>query len=127
MIRQTFRIVGAILLSMAIASCDNANTLEVTATAYTSHKSQTDSQPNIAAGGAELKPGMQVIAVSRDLLEIGLGRGKEVEIEGFSGTWKVRDKMHARWEKRIDIYMGMDVKAAKEWGKQKVVIRWEKQ
>ena len=88
---------------------------------------QTNAQPTIAAWGDELKPGMQAIAVSRDLLKLGLGHGVEVEIDGLPGTWTVLDKMNARWEKKIDIYMGLDSKAAKEWGKQPVVIRWEEQ
>ena len=42
--------------------------LKVTATAYTSDPNETDSTPNIAAWGDQLKIGMNVIAVSRDLL-----------------------------------------------------------
>jgi len=34
------------------------------------------------------------------------------------------NKLHKRWMRRIDIYMGNDVKAAKEWGKREVTIRW---
>ena len=123
-VRRICCIVVATLLAIAIASCDTVNSLEVVATAYTSHEFQTNSQPTVAAWGAKLKPGMKAIAVSRDLLKMGLGRDQEVEIEGLPGTWKVMDKMNARWEKRIDIYMGMDLKAAREWGKKTVVIRW---
>ena len=32
--------------------------------------------------------------------------------------------MNKRWKKRIDIYMGTDVKKAKEWGKKKVTISY---
>ena len=32
--------------------------------------------------------------------------------------------MNKRWEKKIDIYMGLDIEAAREWGKRKVVISW---
>lgn len=32
--------------------------------------------------------------------------------------------MNKRWTKKIDIYMGVDVKAAKAWGKKKVTISW---
>lgn len=46
----------------------NSNNLRVTATAYNSHSSQTDSTPNIAAWGDRLRPGMKAIAISRDLL-----------------------------------------------------------
>lgn len=116
----------SLALVMVVATgCGRDNSLEVVATAYTSHESQTNAQPTITAWGAELKPDMKVIAVSRDLLDMGLGRGAEVEIEGLTGTWQVMDKMNARWEQRIDIYMGMDLEAAREWGKQTVVIRWD--
>ncbi len=98
--------------------------MEVVATAYSSEVQQTNSQPNLAAWGDILKPGTKAIAVSRDLLTLGLNQGTEVEIEGLSGTWIVMDKMHARWEKRIDIYMGMDSDAAREWGKKRVLIQW---
>ena len=122
---QYFSRLSLALVIIVATGCGRDNSLEVVATAYTSHESQTNSQPRIAAWGAELKPGMKAIAVSRDLLDMGLGRGAEVEIEGLPGTWEVMDKMNARWEKRIDIYMGMDMEAAREWGKQTVIIRWD--
>jgi len=99
-------------------------TLSLTATAYNSVPAQTNSEPNIAAWGDPLTPGMKVIAVSRDLLEIGLTRGAEVEIDGIPGTYRVLDKMGRRWEKRIDIYMGEDIQAAREWGVRNVRIRY---
>lgn len=123
--RWYFSRLSLALLMIVATGCGRDNSLEVVATAYTSHESQTNSQPSIAAWGSELKPGMKVIAVSRDLLDMGLDRGAEVEIDGLPGTWEVMDKMNARWEKRIDIYMGMDVEAAREWGKQTVIIRWD--
>ena len=62
----------------------NSNNLRVTATAYNSHSSQTDSTPNIAAWGDRLRPGMKAIAISRDLLhQHGLGRGDKVRIVGL--------------------------------------------
>jgi 3D (Asp-Asp-Asp) domain-containing protein len=100
--------------------------LEVMATAYNSFASQTDADsPNHGAWGDFLKPGMKVIAVSRDLIPLGLGHRAEVEIEGFPGTYIVLDKMHYRKKKTIDIYMGHDLQAAKQWGRQKVTIRWK--
>jgi len=115
---------GCALLS---ACSEPWNSLEVEATAYTSHEFQTNSQPTLAAWGDVLTPETKAIAVSRDLIPLGLGHNKEVTIEGFPGTYRVMDKMNARWTKRIDIYMGMDLAAAREWGKQKVVIRWKAQ
>jgi 3D (Asp-Asp-Asp) domain-containing protein len=32
--------------------------------------------------------------------------------------------MAARWTRKIDIYMGDDVSAAREWGVREVRIRW---
>lgn len=100
------------------------NTMTVTATAYNSLPNQTDSTPNLAAWGDILKPGMKAIAVSRDLIPKGLGHGAKVKIEGFDGTYIVLDKMNKRWKKKIDIYMGKDAAAAREWGRHKVNISW---
>ncbi|MEH6456806.1 MAG: hypothetical protein V7749_10820 [Cocleimonas sp.] len=99
--------------------------LHVTATAYTSHVAQTDSTPNIAAWGDRLKPGMKVIAVSRDLLNVyGLKHRQKVRIKGLEGEYLVLDKMNKRWRKKIDIYMGMNKKKAFRWGRRKVEILW---
>jgi 3D (Asp-Asp-Asp) domain-containing protein len=98
--------------------------LVVTATAYNSVAEQTDSQPNLAAWGDSLAPGMKAIAVSRDLIALGLGHQALVTIVGLSGQYQVLDKMHPRWEKRIDIYMGDDLQAARSWGLRQVQIRW---
>ena len=96
----------------------------VTATAYNSLASQADHQPEIAAWGDRLQPGMKAIAVSRDLLAAGLTRGMRVQIEGLEGEYVVLDRMPSRWSKRIDIYMGEDVRAARNWGIREVKIRW---
>lgn len=99
--------------------------LRVTATAYTSHRAQTDSTPNIAAWGDRLRPGMKTIAVSRDLLKkYGLKRNTIVKIEGLPGTYRVMDKMNRRFTKRIDLYMGKDRRKALRWGKRRVTLYW---
>ena len=67
---------------------------------------------------------MRSIAVSRDLIALGLTHGVEVEISGLPGVYVVRDKMAKRWSRKIDIYMGEDVKAARRWGRRRVEIRW---
>lgn len=100
------------------------HSLVVKASAYTSSVAETDSTPNIGAWGDTLKPGMKSIAVSRDLLDMGLNHNQEVRIEGFKGTFRVLDKMHKRWNKKIDIYMGNDVEKAKQWGVRNVTIYW---
>ncbi len=111
---------------MSIIGCDrNINSLEVTATAYTSSVDETDSTPSLAAWGDTLRPGMKAISVSRDLIKKGLSHGVKVSIEGLDGKYTVLDKMSKKWKNKIDVYMGTDKKAAKEWGKQKVVISWD--
>ncbi len=102
------------------------NSLKVTATAYTSHRNQTDDTPTLAAWGDTLTPETKSIAVSRDLLPMGLTHNVKVEIKGLPGKFLVLDKMNKRWKKKIDIYMRLDIKAAKQWGKKEVVIRWPK-
>ncbi len=96
----------------------------VTATAYNSLPRQTNDQPSVAAWGDSLEPGMKVIAVSRDLIEVGLSRGARVRIDGVPGEYRVLDKMAKRWHNKIDIYMGEDVAAALRWGVREVRIRW---
>ncbi|WP_250435939.1 3D domain-containing protein [Hanstruepera flava] len=102
----------------------NWETIEVTATAYNSLAYQTNDNPHITAFGDSLKPGMKYIAVSRDLLAMGLKHNTPVAIKGLEGLYIVKDKMHSRWRNRIDIYMGEDVQAAREWGKRKVKITY---
>jgi 3D (Asp-Asp-Asp) domain-containing protein len=98
--------------------------LVVTATAFNSLVGQTDSDPTTAAWGDSLSPGMKVVAVSRDLIPLGLDHRAPVSIDGLPGKYRVLDKMNRRWSKRIDIYMGEDVDAAMEWGRREVQIHW---
>ena len=100
--------------------------LIVTATAYTSCRRETDKTPYLAAWNNRLKPSVKSIAVSRDLLEMGLTNKTKVTIAGLPGTYIVLDKMNKRWKKKIDIYMGCKLKKARRWGKRKVTIHWEK-
>ena len=98
--------------------------LEVTATAYNSVRGQTDRDPAITAYGIVLRPGMRIVAVSRDLEKMGLRQGARLTISGLEGEWTVGDRMHSRWTRRIDVYMGLDAEAARAWGKRRVRIRW---
>jgi LysM repeat protein len=101
------------------------NQLRVTATAYSSHTGQTDSTPFLAAWNNRLRPGMKIIAVSRDMLtKYGMRNGTKVRIGGLPGYYRVRDKMNKRYKKRIDIYTGVDRKKALRWGRRSVVIYW---
>jgi 3D (Asp-Asp-Asp) domain-containing protein len=120
--------ISPVVLICVLAASASADSVErslvVTATAYNSLSEQTDAEPHLAAWGDPLAPGMKVIAVSRDLIPVGLDRRTPVKIEGFPGVYLVLDKMHKRWEKRIDIYMGHDIEAARAWGKRQVEISW---
>ena len=98
--------------------------LLVKASAYNSRSGQTDASPSIGAWGDHLTPGMKAIAVSQDLLEIGLRRGQRVRIRGLTGEYVVMDRMPSRWRQKIDIYMGVDVRAARNWGIREVEISW---
>ncbi|WP_228530324.1 3D domain-containing protein [Tamlana sp. I1] len=94
----------------------------VTASAYNSIPAQTSPNPHITAFGDSLYPGLKYIAVSRDLLHHELKYNTLVKIEGLEGVYIVKDKMHSRWKNHIDIYMGLDVDAALQWGRRKVCI-----
>jgi len=101
------------------------HSLRVQATAYSSHTGQTDKTPFLAAWNNRIRPGMKIIAVSRDLIrKYGLGNGKKVRIQGLPGYYTVRDKMNKRFTKRIDIYMGTNRRKALRWGRRRTVIYW---
>ncbi len=119
-------LLGALLVALVLCCAGGPpeQSLTVTATAYNSLPGQTSGDPALAAWGDRLEPGMKVIAVSRDLLELGLTRGSRVRIEGLQGDYRVLDKTAARWTRRIDIYMGTDRERALAWGKRSVEIYW---
>lgn len=102
----------------------NWKTVEVMASAYNSLAYQNQGNPKITAWGDTLKPGMNVIAISRDLMKDGLKYNTPVMIDGLSGIFFVKDKMHHRWRNKIDIYMGEDVQKAKNWGRKKIIIKY---
>ena len=118
-------VIVALVLTPILAGCANEQRLTVKATAFNSTRAQTDSRPTESACGDTLRPGMKAIAVSRDLEKLGLECGTEVRIEGLKGAYTVVDLTAARHKKLIDIYMGKDVKAARQWGVQEVEIVWK--
>lgn len=122
----TLLFIFGILLSSCIEKEDPYiwKPVEVTATAYNSVPSQTQGNPIIAAWGDSLNPEIPSIAVSRNLIAIGLKHNTPVKIEGFDSIFLVKDKMHRRWRNRIDIYMGKDIKKAKIWGRKKLIIQY---
>lgn len=100
------------------------HTMAVNATAYTSRPQETDDTPYTAAWNNKLKPGIKAIAVSRDLLRMGLEPDDLVRIEGLSGRYRVLDKMNARYRRAIDIYFGNDLEAAEAFGRRELIISW---
>ena len=117
-------VVGLLFLPGCAATRPQTRSLVVTATAYNSLPGQTEGHPSIGAWGDFLDPAVPSIAVSPDLVRMGLGRGTRVRIEGFEREFFVLDKMPKKWKKRIDIHMGADRQAALQWGKREVEIRW---
>lgn len=98
--------------------------MEVMVTAYNSLAGQTDGNPAIAAWGDTLRPDRPSVAVSRDLIGLGLKRGTPVLIEGYQDTFRVKDKMNERFKRHIDIYMGEDLFKARQWGRCRLKIRY---
>jgi 3D (Asp-Asp-Asp) domain-containing protein len=115
-------LIGFLAVLLLAGASDQS--IVVTATAYNSLPEQTDDDPTVTAWGDQLEPGMKIISVSRDLIPLGLDYRALVSIEGLTGEYLVLDKMNARWEKRIDSYMGTDLEAARAWGARQVRIRW---
>ena len=116
-----------VILLFAAACSERAyewKSIPVTASAYNSVHWQTDGKPSLAAWGDTLVPGMKCIAVSRDLISLGLEHNTQVKIDGFDGIFLVKDKMNARYSDRIDIFMGKDVEKARAWGNKKLHIQY---
>ncbi|WBL24093.1 3D domain-containing protein [Zunongwangia sp. HGR-M22] len=108
-------------------STENWDTIKVTVSAFNSVQYQTaGSNPNLAAWGDTLKPGMNAVAISRDLIGLGINHNDEIKIAGLDSIFVVKDKMHYRWKKRVDIYMGNDIERAKNFGKKKLEIYYKK-
>jgi 3D (Asp-Asp-Asp) domain-containing protein len=115
---------GALLaLASSGAWANEPRWIEVDVTAYNATVGQTDRTPWLAAWNNELRPGMRAVAVSRDLLKLGLDNGARVEIDGLPGEYLVLDKTHRRWSRRVDLFMGKDLRKALKWGKRKMRIR----
>lgn len=102
------------------------SSLRVSASAYSSSVKETNSHPFLGAWGNRLNPKVKSIAISRDLLRMGLKHGMRVKIKGYKGTFLVLDKMNKRWRRKIDIYMGRNRKKALKFGKKRLTIYWNK-
>lgn len=91
----------------------------VTVTTYTTSESETDSTPLLTASGFKINGSNpfrhRIIAVSRDLKR-KYKFGQKVRIRGagrYDGTYVVRDVMHSRWRKKIDILINPNQKQTK--------------
>jgi 3D (Asp-Asp-Asp) domain-containing protein len=56
---------------------------------------------------------------------MGLTYQTKVKIEGLEGEYTVVDRMHPKWKKKIDVYMGDNFARARYWGVRMVTIQWE--
>jgi len=128
LILASFCLLGILLLTscstLQKAPQEKQQSLLVTATAFNSLPKQGQGNPNVGAWGDRITPGMNAVAVSADLVSLGLTRGTKVRIEGLRNEYVVLDRMPEKWKKRIDIYMGNDAKAARAWGRREVNIYW---
>jgi 3D (Asp-Asp-Asp) domain-containing protein len=91
----------------------------VTVTTYSITEAETDSTPLITASGFKINPNNpkrhRIIAVSRDLKrKYKFGQRVKIENAGrFNGEYVVRDLMHQRWTKKIDILINPEDKHTK--------------
>jgi 3D (Asp-Asp-Asp) domain-containing protein len=99
--------------------------MQVRATAYTSRLKRKNARYPVGAWGDVLTPSCRCIAVSADLLKMGLTYQTKVKIEGLEGEYTVVDRMHPKWKKKIDVYMGDNFARARYWGVRMVTIQWE--
>jgi len=108
-------------------SAPQEHVLTVTATAYNATHKQTDGKPRVGAWGDaldQLPEGTRAIAVSPDLAAHGLRHNRRVRIEGLDGEFVVLDRTAPGHQNTIDIFMGLDVNAARHFGRRKVKIHW---
>lgn len=126
---STIKIILAFTIFVFIA-CDDKpemKCMEVKASAYNSLASQTRLGTNgkITAWGDTLKSDIPSVAISRDLIDSGMVHGTMLYIEGFSEPFKVNDKMNRRYRNKIDLHLGTNVEAARDFGNQKLNICFE--
>ncbi len=116
--RYTLLGFGFLLLVFFIVNVEApAETVNVTVSAYNTVKGQTSGNPNRGSCGI-IKPGSNVIAVSRDLKR-KYPCGTKVKLNGK--TYKVWDTMGKRWRNKIDVCYHKDITAARRHGVKKNV------
>ena len=91
----------------------------VTVTTYSVSEGETDSTPLLTASGFKINPKNpkkhRIIAVSRDLKrKYRFGQKVKITNAGkYNGVYVVRDLMHPRWKKKIDILINPSDKQTK--------------
>jgi nicotinate phosphoribosyltransferase len=99
----------------------------VEATAYNATKEQCDSTPNTCAWNDKIHRNNRnkIVAVSRDLLKLGLNRNIPIYYKDDNIIRKkiVLDKTKSRFKSRIDI-LKSSKKEAKKFGKKQVRLYW---
>lgn len=100
------------------------HSMVVTVTAYSSTPAQTHGNPYKAAWGNHLHPGERAVAVSPNLLRLGLRYKTQVAIAGFKRDFIVADKTAAYLHNVVDIYMGNDTRKARHFGRRRLRIWW---
>lgn len=115
--------IDSTLSAKPIASYD---TINVTVTTYSPTIAQCDSNPTLTASGYKItsKYNENVVAISRDLMNWNLNFNDTIEIKGtgYDGKYIVKDLMHSRWNKRVDIcipHYGQD----DMWKNCKIIIK----
>lgn len=94
---------------------------KVVVTGYTSRVEETDDSPCISADGRDIckrhAEGQRLCAGN------DLPLGSKIHIEGI-GECKIVDRLNARYNGtgRIDLYFGMDLKAARQHGAKKLTV-----
>jgi hypothetical protein len=89
---RSFVIALVLLCTLILASCaalqkalpEKQRTLLVTATAFNLLPQQGQGKPSAEAWGDPIAPGMHALALSADLIALGLTRGQRPESTGFA-------------------------------------------
>ncbi len=87
--------------------------MKLTVTAYSARSSETDDTPTKTASNRTVQKG--IVAVSRDLFDMGWVFGKKVYVEDY-GVYTIDDLMHERKRKQLDIFMH-DTQQALQFGR----------
>lgn len=89
-------------------------------TAYNSVPEQTDSTPCIGADGTNIcnryNNGEKICAANFVPL------GTIIVVDNL-GPCTVADKLNNRYPNRVDVYFGMDIWAARQWGRRELLVR----